>query len=281
MSHLTHHEKLSLIERDNPKVSLSSQTKLLNISRSSIYYQPVVNIDDLEVMNQIDEIYTKYPFYGSRRMKYALLDDYTQIVARKRIQRLMRLMGIEAIYPKKNTSKVDKEHLIYPYLLSNLNITYPDQVWGTDITYIKLAKGFCYLVVLMDWFSRFVLAWTLSEVLTTNFCQENLNKALSLTTAIPDIHNSDQGSQFTANEYTQILSSNNIKISMDGRGRCMDNIFNERLWRSVKYEDIYIKDYQTAVQTHQGLTQYFNFYNHKRRHQGIDNQVPAQIYFNN
>lgn len=269
---------MSLIEKNNSIISVSAQTKLLNISRSSIYYRPIVNYTDIAIMNQIDEIYTKYPFYGSRRIKYAIEDECGQIVNRKHIQRLMRKMGIEAIYPKKNTSIANKEHSIYPYLLSNLNITCPNYVWGTDITYVKLVKGFAYLVALLDWFSRYVIAWTVSETLTSNFCLDNLEKGLEI--ARPEIHNSDQGSQFTANQYTQILKGNNVKISMDGRGRCMDNIFTERLWRSVKYEDIYIKDYQTTSQLYQGLTKYFDFYNHKRRHQGINNQTPAQLYLN-
>lgn len=274
---LTPREKLSLIEKNNPTISLSRQAQLLNLSRSSLYYQPIVNYADIAIMNQIDEIYTKYPFYGSRRIKYGLLDEYAKIVNRKHIQRLMRIMGIEAIYPKKNTSLANSQNSTYPYLLINLNIIYPNQVWGTDITYIRLAKGFAYLAVLMDWFSRYVLAWTVSPTLTDDFCQENLNKALTI--AIPDIHNSDQGSQFTSNEYLKILNDQDIKVSMDSRGRCMDNIFNERLWRSVKYEDIYIKNYETLTQLNQGLANYFQFYNNKRRHQGINNQTPARVYF--
>jgi putative transposase len=191
----------------------------------------------------------------------------------------MREMGLEAIYPKKRITIPNQQHLKYPYLLKNLPIVRPNQVWGSDITYIRLLKGFCYLVAIIDWYSRYVVAWTLSETLDIDFCLENLKTALSL--AIPEIFNSDQGSHFTSPQHTGILLGNNIAISMDGRGRCMDNIFTERLWRTVKYEHVYLHDHQTSNQAEQGLAEYFNFYNHKRIHQSLDYRTPAQIYFQN
>lgn len=259
---------------------MQRQTELLGISRSSVYYVPRVNEADVQIMNCIDEIYTNYPFYGSRRMKDELTDSYQIAVCRERVQRLMRHMGLEAVYPKKswNTSKSEPTHQKYPYLLKGLPIAFPSQVWGTDITYVKLEHGFCYLAVIIDWFSRYVIAWELSETLDSQFCIEALERALAI--AIPNIHNSDQGSQFTSNDYTDILKAYEIRISMDGRGRCFDNIFTERLWRSVKYEDIYLKSYRTMRETRQGLTDYFQFYNTKRRHQSLNRQTPADVYFN-
>jgi len=227
-------------------------------------------------MDAIDKIYTKYPFYGSRRIRYALQDDYRIYIGREHVQRLMRDMGIEAIYPKRKTSISDKEHLKYPYLLKNLNIIRPNQVWGTDITYVRLEKGWAYLTAIMDWFSRYALSWKLSPTMETDFCMEALEEAL--ITAMPEIHNSDQGSQFTSENYLNILKDNQIKISMDGKGRCMDNIFTERLWRTVKYENIYIKSYGGIPEAKEGLKEYFSFYNQKRRHQSLDYQTPEKIY---
>ncbi len=232
-------------------------------------------------MNAIDAIYTKYPFYGSRRICWELGENRGIDICREHVQRLMRLMGLEAIYPRRHWggSEPDKYNKIYPYLLKDLKVCYPDQVWGTDITYVRLEDGFCYLVAILDWFSRYVLAWTLSLDLEINFCIANLNKALKIN--IPDIHNSDQGSHFTSLDYTDILTEKEIQISMDGRGRCLDNIFTERLWRTVKYENIYLKSYQNFFEAQSGLKIYFDFYNHDRPHSSLGNQTPSQVYFKN
>lgn len=227
-------------------------------------------------MAAIDAVYTAHPFYGSRRIKGGLVDDYGITAARKKVQRLMRLMGIEGIAPGPATSIPAPGHRTYPYLLKNLPITRPNQVWGTDITYTPLPKGFCYLTAIIDWFSRYVVAWELSATLDAAFCIRTLVSAFRR--AVPDIHNSDQGSQFTAHAYTDILDAHGVAISMDGRGRCLDNIFTERLWRTVKYEDIYLKSYRSLDEVHAGLADYFPFYNAKRRHQALGNRTPAQVY---
>lgn len=227
-------------------------------------------------MHAIDEVYTSHPFYGSRRIKDALADHYAISICREHVQRLMREMGLEAIYPKHRTSVPTQGHRIYPYLLRNLPIIRPNQVWGTDITYVRLLEGFCYLAVILDWHSRYVLTWELSETMESAFCIRALRAAL--VSAIPDMHNSDQGSQFTAEEYTAILIAHQVKISMDSRGRCMDNIFTERLWRTVKYEDIYLKQYRTIDEVQEGLSIYFHFYNDERRHQGLRGKRPAEVY---
>lgn len=228
-------------------------------------------------MHAIDELYTKRPFYGSRRIKDGLADDYGIAICRERAQRLMRRLGLQAIYPKRRTSLPAPGHQIYPYLLHNLPIMRPNQVWGTDITYVRLAQGFCYLTVILDWYSRYVVAWELSKTLEQEFCLTALRSALGRATA--EIHNSDQGSQYTSLDYTGILDAHGVKISMDGRGRCMDNIFTERLWRTVKYEDIFIKQYRTIDEVRDGLTKYFPFYNEVRRHQGLQGKRPAEVYF--
>jgi putative transposase len=238
---------------------------------------PRVNVEYLRVLQALDELYTKRPFYGSRRLRDGLKDDYGILIGRDQVRRLMRVLGIEAIYPQKNTSLPAPEHLIYPYLLRNLPIVRPNQVWGTDITYIRLAQGFCYLTAILDWYSRYVVAWELSETMEKEFCLTALRCALQK--AAPEIHNSDQGSQFTSADYLRLLESGQVRISMDGRGRCMDNIFTERLWRTVKYEDIYLKQYRTVEEVREGLTQYFPFYNGERRHQGLKGQIPAEVYY--
>lgn len=270
--------KIKFITPCHPNLTLNYQTQLLDISRSHFYYQPAaVSADDIRVMGLMDKIFTDRPFYGSRRITEDLKQDYQEQINRKRVIRLMREMGLEAIYPKKRTTIPNQQHLKYPYLLKNLAVIRPNQVWGTDITYIKLLGGFCYLVALLDWFSRYVIAWTLSETLDIDFCVENLQRALELN--IPEIHNSDQGSHFTSPLYTNLLLDKSINISMDGRGRCMDNIFTERLWRTVKYENIFINEYHTPREAKSGLTEYFNFYNNHRKHQSLDYRTPAQLYF--
>ena len=227
-------------------------------------------------MHQIDQIYTACPFYGVRRITQQLKRNGLR-VNHKRVHRLMRLMGIQAIYPKPNLSQPNKQHQVYPYLLKGLTIKEPNQVWGVDITYIRLNKSWLYLVAILDWFSRYVLSWRLSDNLMVGFCLEALTRAL--VKAIPDIHNSDQGVQFTSEPYLNLLKSKpSIRISMDGRGRAFDNIFNERLWRTIKYEEVYLRDYQSAKEAQQSLDDYVNFYNHKRLHSSLNYKTPAEVY---
>ena len=276
---MNHRERAALIEKRN-QISIARQTELLAISRSSAYYQPIIDEQDIKAMNAIDEIYTARPFYGSRRMRYDLRDEHGITIGRHHIRRLMRIMGLEAVYPKKrmNTSIPDNSHRKYPYLLSGVVPSYPNQIWGTDITYVRLEQGWAYLTALMDWFSRYVLAWELSPTLETQFCLTALQRALAIGT--PTFHNSDQGVQFTDKTYTSVLEDRRIHISMDGRGRCMDNIFTERLWRTVKYENIFLKSYRTIDEAREGLIDYVQFYNTKRRHQSLSYQTPAQVFFN-
>jgi len=268
------------VDKEHSGISVLRQTDLLDISRSSAYYQPTINPQDILIMNAIDEIFTKYPFYGHRRIRQDLISDYEIQIGRKRTASLMKTMGLTAIYPKKkwHLSDPDQAARKFPYLLSGLPIIEANQVWGTDITYVKLLNGFAYLVAIIDWFSRYVIAWELSGTLEIEFCLNNLKRALNLGT--PQIHNSDQGSHFTSPKYLNILKSHEtIQVSMDGRGRCMDNIFTERLWRTVKYENIYLNQYQNAEEANQGLAEYFQFYNEKRKHQSLGYKTPAQIYF--
>lgn len=269
-------EKRRLIEPNSSFLGTDEQCSLLELPRSSYYYAPSYGDPlNLELMHQLDELYTQHPFYGSRKMMYCL-NQAGYSVNRKRIQRLMRLMGLEAIYPKKNLSKNNPEHRIYPYLLRGVPITHPNHVWSTDITYVRLEGGFVYLVAVIDWFSRYVLSWELSNSLDSHFCLLSLKAALK--TASPEIFNTDQGSQFTSHEFTKELIDNQIKISMDGKGRALDNIFVERLWRSVKYENIYIKGYINMIEAYQGLADYFNFYNNERPHQSLGYKTPREVY---
>jgi putative transposase len=265
-----------LIDRTNREISISHQVDLLGISRSSVYYAPVVDEYDLLLKRLIDEQYTLTPFYGSRKMT-AHLRRNEHPVNRKHIQRLMREMGLEAIYPKPHLSQPHPEHKIYPYLLRDVSIDRKDQVWAADITYIPLARGFMYLVAIMDWWSRYVLAWQTSTSLDTAFCLEALEMALQF--GKPEIFNTDQGSQFTSNAFTRMLKDNGIDISMDGRGRCMDNIFTERLWRSLKYENVYLMHYGSVPEGRQGINSYFGFFNDDRPHQSLKYQTPAEVYF--
>lgn len=266
-----------MIERNNSEINLSRQAELLEISRSSIYYKPKINQQEIRIKNAIDKIYTDSPFYGSRKIKKEL-ENYEIKISRGYVQNLMRSMGLEAICPRKklDLSKGSKFHKKYPYLLRNLPITHANQVWSTDITYIRLKTGFAYLTVIFDWYSRYVISWKLSETLENEFCVAALKEALE--TATPEIHNSDQGVQFTAQNYVSVLEEKEIQISMDGRGRYLDNIFTERLWRTVKYENIFIHDYQNIEEAMIGLTQYFQFYNNRRMHQSLDYKTPAQVY---
>lgn len=274
---MSHREKTALIEK-HPLISISRQAELLNISRSSIYYTPKEKEEDKKHMDMIDVIYTDLPFYGSRRIKREIKDRFNEYICRERVQRLMREMAIEAIYPKPKTSVANPEHKKYPYLLKGISALFPNHIWGTDITYVKLETGWAYLTALLDWFSRFVVSWEISPTLETEFCVESLNRAIR--NSLPLIHNSDQGKQFTDKKYISILEEKEIKISMDSRGRCMDNIFTERLWRSVKRENVYLKSYRDISEAKNGLTEYFVFCNEKRRHQSLDYKTPAEVYFN-
>lgn len=229
-------------------------------------------------MGHIDKIFTDYPFYGSRRIRHELGQTYEILIARNHVQRLLRLMGIEAIYPKAkpNTSQSNTQHHKYPYLLKGLSIIRPNQVWGTDITYIKLETGWAYLIAFIDWFSRYVVSWELSPTLEIEFCLTARDQALRKAT--PEISNTDQGSHFTSEQFIAPLLEKNVRISMDGRGRCMDNIFTERLWRTVKYENIFLKSYHTITEAKTGLDEYFQFYNYKRPHQSLGYRTPAELY---
>lgn len=261
----------------NAEVSLRRQCELLGISRSGVYYVPVEpDAEELELMRQIDELHLEYPFYGSRSVGRELRGRGCP-VNRKRVQRLMRLMGLESVAPKPDTSSPDKEHPVYPYLLRGLTISRANQVWATDITYIPLARGYAYLVAIMDWHTRRVLSWRLSNTMDPSFCVEAVQEALSRF-GRPEIFNTDQGSQFTSKDFTEVLLGAGVKISMDGKGRCLDNVFVERLWRSLKYEEIYIKAYADLVEARVGIGRYFAFYNTLRRHQALGHQTPAAYY---
>lgn len=227
-------------------------------------------------MDMIDRIYTATPFYGSRRMLVEVERTYKLVVNRKRMQRLMRLMGLEAIYPRPRLTQRNQEHRVFPYLLRDVAITRVNQVWSTDITYIRLRDGFLYLTAIMDWHSRYVLSWELSNTLDASFCVNALKMALALGT--PEIFNSDQGCQYTSDEFTRVLLEAGVAISMDGKGRCMDNIFCERLWRTVKYEEVYIRDYDSGDTAFHSLNRYFPFYNNERPHQALEYQTPAAVY---
>ncbi|MCG2700578.1 IS3 family transposase [Candidatus Parcubacteria bacterium] len=277
---MSYHERLALANKENEHISLSRQAELLDISRSSVYYTSVISKETIKIMNAIDEVYTEFPYFGHRKIRKLLANEHSIHIGRKRTLSLMNKMGLQAIYPKKkpNTSQANNFHKKFPYLLRNLPIIRPNQVWGTDITYIRLISGFIYLTAIMDWFSRYVISWKLSPTLENDFCIKALEKALKVN--MPEIHNSDQGVQYTSRDYIAVLESAKAKISMDGRGRCFDNIFTERLWRSVKQENIYIHDYNSIDEAQFGLTKYFNDYNNRRPHQSLDESVPAEIYFN-
>jgi putative transposase len=269
------HER-TLIEVGHPALSVRRQCELLGLSRSSLYYEPACETaEDLRLMRRIDEQYTARPFYGSRRMTRWLIEQGEE-VNRKRVQRLMRTMGLEAIYPKPRLSAAGKGYKVYPYLLRGVTIERADQVWSTDITYVPMTSGFMYLAAVIDWFSRYVIAWRLSNTLDGAFCLEMLEEALR--SGKPEVFNTDQGVQFTADAFTGCLESAGVAVSMDGRGRALDNVFVERLWRSVKYEDIYIRGYEAVPELHRGLGRYFGFYNDERLHQSLGYRTPATVY---
>jgi putative transposase len=253
------------------------QCELLGLNRSSLYYEPAAETpQNLRLMRLIDEQYTAHPFYGSRKMTTWLREAHQEEVNRKRVQRLMRQMGLEAIYPKPKLSLAGRGHRIYPYLLRGVSIQRPDQVWSADITYVPMAAGFMYLAAVMDWFSRYVIAWRLSNSLDGSFCLAMLEEALSQ--GRPEVFNTDQGVQFTQEAFTGRLVSAGVAVSMDGRGRCLDNVFVERLWRTVKYEELYLRCYERVVELERGLLRYFRFYNEERFHQSLEYQTPAAVY---
>ena len=270
-------ERKAMIGRDHPGLSLSRQCQVLALSRSSFYYvMKGESPSSLALMRRIDELFLKYPFYGSRQMVRQLRREDVH-VGRHRVRRLMRLMGLEAIYQAPRTSDPHPEHRIYPYLLRNLEVDRPNQVWCADITYIPVQRGFLYLVAIMDWATRHVLAWRLSNTMDAGFCVEALNEALSKY-GKPDIFNTDQGSQFTSFDFTGVLKDADIRISMDGRGRCMDNIFIERLWRSLKYEAVYLHELTDGFKAERVIGEWIGFYNTERPHSSLADQTPAEAY---
>jgi len=266
-----------MVETEHPSLSVRQQCELLGLNRSSYYYQAATESElNLKLMQLIDKQYLKTPFYGYRKMT-AYLRDLEYAVNRKRVRRLMNLMGIEAVGPRPQTSQPGKAHKIYPYLLRGVKITRVNQVWSADITYVPMKRGFMYLVAILDWYSRYVLSWEISNTLDGAFCLTALDDALERYRQ-PEIFNTDQGVQFTAQAFTKRLEDAEIAVSMDGRGRFVDNIFVERLWRSVKQENIYLNDYETGIELVAGVASYFDFYNHERFHQSLGYQTPAQVY---
>jgi putative transposase len=266
-----------MIDREQPELSVRRQCELLRVSRSGLYYEPEpTSAEQLTLMRRIDELHLKYPFYGSRKLSDHLRKEGHD-ANRKRIQRLMRLMGLEAMAPKPKTSEPHPEHVVYPYLLRGLSICRVNQVWATDITYIPMKAGFVYLVAIMDWYSRRVLSWRLSNTLDSSFCVDALEEAFARY-GKPEIFNTDQGAQFTADAFTKPLRERGIAISMDGKGRCLDNVFVERLWRSLKYEEVYLHAYDSVTETRAGIGKYLAFYNDERAHQALGYQTPAAFY---
>ena len=270
-------ERRAMIQQAH-RLPVTRRCELLEVARSTAYYRPSpVSDEDLALMRLIDEIHLELPFFGSRRLRDEL-QTRGHRVNRKRVQRLMRHMGLAALYPKRRTSIPGRGHKIYPYLLGGVSVERANQVWSTDITYLPMAKGFMYLVAIMDWHSRRVLSWRVSNTLDTEFCVEALHEALARYGA-PEIFNTDQGSQFTSDAFTDVLKDHGVAISMDGKGRWIDNVFVERLWRSVKYEDVYLRAYETPTALRAGLTRYFDFYNARRRHTALDRRTPDAVYY--
>jgi len=276
VSDLSHEQRAALVERESRELPLTQQAELLSVSRSSLYYHPrEPSAEEIAIKHRIDELYTQYPFYGSRKIEAQLRREGV-VINRKTVQRHMREMGIAAIYPGPNLSRRQQKEHVFPYLLRNLTIRAPNHVWGIDITYIRLLKGWMYLVAILDWYSRYVVSWELDQTLEMPFVVTAAQRALS--TAVPAIWNSDQGSHFTSPQYLQLLQDEHIQISMDSKGRALDNIFTERLWRTVKYEEVYLHDYTSPKEARQQLNSYFEFYNHKRLHQALDYRTPAEVY---
>jgi putative transposase len=274
---MTRPERLALVDHDDPALPVTTQCRLLKVARSTLYYQPLpVSTDDLTVMRRMDELYVASPFYGSRRMVAVLRRDGV-VINRKRVRRLMRLMGLEAIYQKPDTSRAHPEHKVYPYLLRGMVIDRPNQVWCADITYIPMAKGFVYLVAVMDWFSRRVLSWRVSITMDADFCVAALREAMDRY-GPPEIFNTDQGAQFTSADFVGELEGRGVCVSMDGRGRYLDNIFIERLWRSLKYEEVFIKAYGAVIEARRGIGGWLTFYNDERPHQALAYRTPREIF---
>lgn len=273
---MSHEQRVALVERDSSALPLTQQAELLSVSRSSLYYQPrEPSASEMAIKHRIDEIYTQCPFYGSRKIEAQLRREGV-VINRKTVQRHMREMGIVAIYPGPNLSRRQHKEHVFPYLLRNLTIEAPNQVWGIDITYIRLLKGWMYLVAILDWYSRFVISWELDQTLELPFVIEACQRALSVAT--PVIWNSDQGSHFTSPQYLHLLQEAQVRISMDSKGRALDNIFTERLWRTVKYEEVYLHDYASPKEARHQLGNYFEFYNQKRLHQSLEYRTPADVY---
>lgn len=268
----------TFIKPNHADIPIIRQCELLGLSRGSYYYQNKPESEkNILLMRRIDEIYTKFPYYGAPKIT-AQLNRESYRINHKRIERLMGIMGVQAIFPKRNLSKNSKNHAKYPYLLNKIDINRPNYVWGTDITYVRANGKWFYLAAILDWHSRYVISWKLSRSMETDFCITCLKEALKI--ALPEIHNSDQGSQFTAEEYLAILKAHeSIRISMDGRGRCFDNIFTERLWRTVKYEEVYLKEYNSFADANRSLSEYFHTYNYERIHEHLNYSTPAEVYF--
>ena len=270
-------QRRRMVDREHPSLSIARQFALLGVARSSLYYRPrEASGENPALMQAMDRQYLDTPFYGSRRMKVWLAREGIP-VSRKRVQRLMRVMGLRAIYRSPRTSRPAPEHRVYPYLLEKIRVTRPNQAWAADITYLPMARGFLYLVAIMDWHSRYVVAWRLSNTLEADFCVDALKEALGQ--GQPEVFNTDQGSQFTSLEFTQVLRDHGVKISIDGKGRYTDNIFVERLWRTVKYEEVYLKAYANAAEARKELGAYFRFYNNQRPHQALGYRTPAEVFF--
>ncbi len=266
-----------MIERQHPSISVARQCRLLGLPRASFYHRPRPQRPaDRDLMRRIDEVYMAQPFFGSRQMTEWLRRQGYRI-NRKRVRRLMRLMGLEAIYPKPSLSRPNVQHRIFPYLLRRLAVTRPNQVWAMDLTYVPIEGGFIYLCAVIDWYSRAVLAWDLSNTLDATFCVQTVERAIALH-GPPEIFNTDQGCQFTSAEFTEPLLALGVKISMDGKGRCLDNVFVERLWRSVKYEEIFLHEYRSLPHAHARLAAYFEFYNERRPHSALDGATPGEIH---
>ena len=273
---MTRPERLALVERTDSELPLTAQADLLGLGRSSLYYQPVAPAsEEVHIKHRIDAIYTQYPFYGSRRIA-ATLHGEEVAPSRTTVQRYMREMGLAAISPRPNLSRRHPDHQVYPYLLRHITSQYPNHVWGVDITYVRLRAGWMYLVAILDWFSRYIVAWELDDTLELPFVLAAVDRALAQ--ARPVIWNSDQGSHFTSPQYTARLKAANVQISMDGKGRALDNIFVERLWRTVKYEEVYLQAYDSPRAARQGLSSYLQFYNEERLHQSLGYQTPAAVY---
>ena len=269
-------QRRGMVDREHPSLSIARQCALLGVSRSGLYYRSrEASGGNLALMQAMDRLYLDTPFYGSRRMKVWLARE-GRPVSRKRVQRLMRIMGLRAMYRSPRTSRPAREHRVYPYLLEKIRVTRPNQAWAADITYLPMARGFLYLVAIMDWHSRYVVAWRLSNTLEADFCVDALKEALGQ--GRPEVFNTDQGSQFTSLEFTQVLQELGVKISMDGKGRETDNIFVERLWRSVKYEEVYLKAYTNATEARRELSHYFRFYNDQRPHRDLGYRTPAEVF---